>query len=546
MLLSIIIIGKNDKYMGDYLYRLQNCLSLLGYNLDKINCLNKVEIIFVDWKSEQKISQNITLNSQSSKITKFIEIPINNKYSDVSAKKMYLNNKFFTTLAVNIGVRRAKGEFIMLTDSDSMMTLSSLENLIKLLENKIHTIFNNNQTLFYIRRFPIPWSLCQRQPYYKDWEKILIKLSCELSPIMMGIGCIGGFAAAQLMHKNLWHQLRGYDESLNRPWGWSDNDLMLRACQNHSWIDLHMYGIYAMHMEHIDDRKIQQKKRDPENINNMIINYDTSINDENWGLPNIKFNEAKCHNIEHNIDDVFLQIKPLNGFMRKPDLHIKNNIEIIRPMLPIPKDRVISEIEAEVVYALGTFVYLENPINFMCILTCNQLYIDIVAQLQTGIDMYLINPFPKGNSDLYTYNPSTLTMGLHLSKYRGYAKIIFGHLHNIWTKLDNDKMCYNRNDIECVLLDYSELKFHVDDPKEFLQSIYDNISDKGIIVLIKKNIQENHNKLNAWQYIDKNKNTSWFKKLFYKDKKNFEFLNVLPKNAHIHIMPSQNVIVISK
>ena len=44
------------------------------------------------------------------------------------------NIPFFTTCAAKVGIRRARGKFIMLTDSDSMLPLPSLRALLEVLD----------------------------------------------------------------------------------------------------------------------------------------------------------------------------------------------------------------------------------------------------------------------------------------------------------------------------------------------------------------------------------------------------------------------------
>jgi len=62
-LVSFVIIGRNDDYMGDYLYRLGTSLSFLAQSAERAGLLDQVEVLVVDWASERPLAADLPLTS---------------------------------------------------------------------------------------------------------------------------------------------------------------------------------------------------------------------------------------------------------------------------------------------------------------------------------------------------------------------------------------------------------------------------------------------------------------------------------------------------
>ena len=66
-LLTIVVIGRNDNYKGDFNKRLENSIN---YNCQKVNELgynSRIEILLVDWNSEVPIQNDLILNEEAKK-----------------------------------------------------------------------------------------------------------------------------------------------------------------------------------------------------------------------------------------------------------------------------------------------------------------------------------------------------------------------------------------------------------------------------------------------------------------------------------------------
>ena len=191
--------------------------------------------------------------------------------------------RWLPTCAVNVGVRRARGEFIFFTDSDCLWSESAMAALGRLLRGEIALPVPIAELFCYVRRYQVPWATVHRRPHLAEWRRLAALLAAGLQPERPGISCLGGFSAGQLMHRDLWFEARGYDESLDRPWGWSDNDLMLRVSQQHPWLDVSGDGLFGLHMEHWPKAE-GRYARDPSTVNPMVIRNAPATNGPDWGL----------------------------------------------------------------------------------------------------------------------------------------------------------------------------------------------------------------------------------------------------------------------
>ena len=54
-LLSILSAVRNDNYYENYLKRLEYTFNYTLRNIEKLNCLDKIELFVVDWGSKKKI-----------------------------------------------------------------------------------------------------------------------------------------------------------------------------------------------------------------------------------------------------------------------------------------------------------------------------------------------------------------------------------------------------------------------------------------------------------------------------------------------------------
>jgi len=124
-ILSFVMHGRNDNFMGDFLWRLGTTINIISRSAKKLERLKDIEIIVVDWNSENPLHKVVQLVPEAKEITKFIPVPLE---VAVPAQK---DTHYPDSIVANTGLRRANGEFICQTGSDVLFTTSTLNSLYK-------------------------------------------------------------------------------------------------------------------------------------------------------------------------------------------------------------------------------------------------------------------------------------------------------------------------------------------------------------------------------------------------------------------------------
>ncbi len=431
-LLSIVIVGRNDDYLGGYRYRLQTCLDFMAANLKALRRLNDVEVLFVDWNSQAApLADEIELTPEAASVLRFVIVP------PAVAKARNMQVSFFTTCAVNVGVRRAEGEFIMLADSDSMMTLPSLKALLEVLDGRLPTHFPKEQLIYPIPRHQIPGAVAARRPNVAAWTEILKRLMSSRRKELPGADCLGGFSAAQLMHRDLWFEFGGYNEKLDRAWGWSDNELMFRVTQKYNWMDLSYYGVVAFHIEHFASTG-NAHSRDPNSINEMLLSYDPHPNEEGWGLATADLQERRVQGAAKLASAPEWQ--PLNCVARDRDsvTALMGDCEIAAFSSTVAhSNRTGGErgvVNDDAVLAMSLVLLKDYPRNAAFIGPMHWPTIQVLVDGNPGIDLFLVRPWAEGVLEDETGDPGMISQLLARSSYRGFARVLSNRAH---TALDN-------------------------------------------------------------------------------------------------------------
>lgn len=434
VLLSNVVVGRNDDYGGGYLHRLATSLNHLAENLRKEGRQSDVEVVYVDWGSDVPVAEAVRLTPDAAGIVRFVEVG-----SEVAAG-LGEPGSFYATLAVNVGVRRARGAYVMLADSDGLMRRSALSSLLKLLDGSLDPDFDPTRCILPIRRIQIPYDIVRRKPSLRLWDDLLGGLQPGARVESPGTGCLGGFSAGQLMHRRLWEEFRGYNESLKRPWGWSDNELMLRVTEKYDWADLAMYGVMAFHMEHGPRRRwwdaTDLPKRDASKVNRMLVTSDAAPNGPDWGLADRDL-RVRLATPSHGGDT-----HDARGADVAPLLHELTDSASIKaagaaPYVRDSMERVLTHCERaygahpdkadeQCLALLISFVSAASPLNFVhCGSLLGHLLFGVLSE-HTAIQAYLLRPWEDGDSSAQPCHPGVLSQILEHSMYRGYARIMGG------------------------------------------------------------------------------------------------------------------------
>jgi predicted O-methyltransferase YrrM len=302
--LSICMIARDDDYMLDFRYRITTTINYIARNLKRLRRLDDVEILVTDWGSDFPMAQSLPLTPEAGRICRFIYVfP-----SVVCAVQNGVKN-FHTTIAMNAALRRARGEFVMVSAADTLIPQHSLDAILGLLDGRLHMPMAVDHTYFMCSRYQVPWQFVQREPSLDEWDRYLLLHAGEFERGETAIFSVSAGAGALMMHRSLWHELRGFDERLGG-YGQSDVELGLRVTQCCPWVELSSIGVSLFHMEHPPfGRRASIVKQ---NANPHIRNPVFPINDERWGLGNYELEIQIPQNIcapEESVESIALPLK---------------------------------------------------------------------------------------------------------------------------------------------------------------------------------------------------------------------------------------------
>jgi hypothetical protein len=284
MKISATIVSRNDNYGGNLIERSTYCINS---SIDTYD-----EVFYIDWNSEGRsliydIKSNLNLKGN------LHHIVIEPKIAKILTKYDEYAQKCCEVLGRNIGLRRSTGDWLVSTNIDIISPkrdelISTINELDK---NTFYAISRRDVELKTIIEFHNTGK-CE----YKDWENLrehLINNSEERhfpEKTVNGddyslVNCCGDF---QIAHKNVWHNIRGFEEELIYPL-YADTNIQKKAVK-------HGFGLKAIYNPaffHINHGRggggfltgINKKTND---INRAILLQEKTLNEENWGFSDIE------------------------------------------------------------------------------------------------------------------------------------------------------------------------------------------------------------------------------------------------------------------
>ena len=195
-MLSIPFVSRNDNHGGQLLERIQGTLNSYIYYRNKYNW--DIEIIFVEWNPPPKtpLIRDMLTYPDNFPI-RFIEVPpeIHNRYTN--SDKIAL----FSATAMNVAMRRAKGNWVVSTTHDDIFS----EKLVTLLKNE-----NFSEDSFY-RASRYDTKVNIRQPIVTILKQLGGGVVKKNNPGGPGLftQAAGDFI---MMSKDNWNLIQGYPE----------------------------------------------------------------------------------------------------------------------------------------------------------------------------------------------------------------------------------------------------------------------------------------------------------------------------------------------
>lgn len=250
--LSICLFGRNDNYMPDFLYRMTVTINFIAASLKRVEKLDDVEVVVLDWGSEVPLSQVIDLSFEAKRVTRFIYVAAE------PAGKIPLCSAF------NLVVKNAKAEYVSFCGADALIPSASFDAIFRVIDGKT-SIRDPHLKYFNCGRHVLPYQVVESQPSVAGWERFLRLNSWQLEKQRAYGGFLYGNAGFLLFHRNMIADAKGLNELFNSGWGWNDIDLTVRLMHKYQWHDLAYEGFLLYDMEHspTDGTRIQAVKQKP-------------------------------------------------------------------------------------------------------------------------------------------------------------------------------------------------------------------------------------------------------------------------------------------
>lgn len=287
MKISAVIVSRNDNYGGHLNERATYCLNSAIDTYD--------EVFYIDWNSpDHSLLYDIKDNIDFKGNLKHIVISPEN--ATILTNHDPHAQKCCEVLSRNIGLRRAIGDWLVSTNID---VIAPKRNELE------ETINNFDKNCFYtISRRSVEWEQIldfnDGDYNFKNWRNTrnyLIENSEErhFEETVMGgdnysiINCCGDF---QIAHRDLWYNIRGFEEELIYP-GHADTNVQKKAVM-HGFDLKALYNPPFFHINHgtggggfLDYDKFGQKNPKYQDYYRAILFQEKTENLESWGFDGI-------------------------------------------------------------------------------------------------------------------------------------------------------------------------------------------------------------------------------------------------------------------
>jgi len=274
MSVSVVVTAKNDGYGNNLNFRAKLALNQMIRVFD--------EVIYVDWCSEGKsLLEELELDFKKN----LKHIRVFKKDLEVFSPHL-LEIPMIEVLGRNIGIRRAKGDFILSTNIDIIIS-------------KIHEKFLSKSMMYISARRDIPRELpvdflkvhsedslvdflIMHKNFFKQSSSIQNFNSIDKWSIIENCGDF------QLASKEVWNLIRGFEESMVYRL-YADSNLLKKTDLN--GIKNYLVDIDLFHIDH--DRPPLMVGNTPKHNNYQedLLDFTETRNSKNWGFANYKFFE---------------------------------------------------------------------------------------------------------------------------------------------------------------------------------------------------------------------------------------------------------------
>ena len=511
---SIIITGRNDDYLENYIFKTSYILNNTLETIFRNKLQKYFEIIFIDWGSSKLLSDTLFIDKNYRKIVKFYHVP-----NIIANKEIDFKKRINTSKAHNLGIRKSKSEFCLLSHSDQLYPSYVLKNLKNLINGNFVDKKILDRSYIYIPRKYLSFDYFKNYPSNSMIERYFKNVNFSLQKWKNPSFIIGGGWGGILAKKKIFENLEGLKEDyyINENEGQisPDLDFHQKSSLKYDAIDASNFGIFTYRFfdasienkssSKIDNRKKYLVKRLPPNH--------TFKKNPNWGLKKFKIkrkkitNQIKIIEKKQNLKNIFKKI------------NLNNNLKFIAA---VSKKYKIFSLDLEILYIFFMIRYFK-VYGYLEILITKKNAFQIISNIFSGIDVFKVD-LVKNSKSTRTTNDFKILNSLNKDRI-GYTKV-----------------CSYENISDCIkIIDLTSLEKN---------SLIINVElDSANISFITQKLIQNKSKI-SFLIVKKNskdikKLTSHFKLLV--EKKNFVILinnKIYNKDSKIffeNITKSENV-----
>lgn len=288
-MLSVVVVGRNDGHGYNLHKRVATSLNSIADPMDAMD-----EIIFIDWNTPDKLPTLIDSIYDTLTIKTKAHIRVLRVRTDIhNSLKGSSNKPILEPIARNVGIRRARNDWILSTNTDMVFNT----------KGKSYTEILNQLKpgLYHLYRFEIPeyiWDQFDRMNPQATIEKIdsifgnsslTKKISTE--PVE-GYGnffpdAVGDF---QLASKNLWQSVNGFPEEMLQ--GWHVDSRLSIAIEKMNKINSKILSSQIMegfHQNHLRELTHFHTTVSMNSIEQIMLHYDNKLS---WGLSDVILEEG--------------------------------------------------------------------------------------------------------------------------------------------------------------------------------------------------------------------------------------------------------------
>lgn len=265
---SVILASRNDNYGGNLHKRTTMALTSLIEHHD--------EVVFVDWKTKNGdgVISNIKHNLPHTKKLKYVQVPkefLTEKYPQIAGYSM------IESISRNIALRRTENDYIISTNIDIIST--PLDDSI-LQEKIFYTVPRRDVDESFHLSFHDYQSLYSHLSSNRDSYRAKERINNDYDKWSL-INCCGDY---QIGHKNVWFQMRGFEESILFGCG-IDTNVMKKAS---FYSEIQVLDHYIFHLNHGKNADRDEDESIPpmSDQNSIIRDFTNTSNPEDWGMYN--------------------------------------------------------------------------------------------------------------------------------------------------------------------------------------------------------------------------------------------------------------------